>query len=157
MRSCFGLICLLLIAAAAGCESGSKPAASNEKNAAAAASPATKSAAGDEAHFAKAITEASFETDVVQSDKVVLLDCWAPWCGPCLKIAPVVEEIAKEFDGQAVVAKLDVDTAPGIAGKFQIDAIPALLFFKDGKVVDKIIGVESKEQIVAKLKSVMGK
>lgn len=157
MRSCFSLVCLLLIAVAAGCESGSKPAASNEKNAAAAASPATKPAAGNEAHFAKVITEASFETDVVQSDKVVLLDCWAPWCGPCLKIAPVVEEIAKEFDGQAVVAKLDVDTAPGIAGKFQIDAIPALLFFKDGKVVDKIIGVEPKEQIVAKLKSVMGK
>lgn len=156
-NSMFKILSLLLLCAAVGCEakkSDSAPAA-NSGTKSAAVAPAT-SAGGAESHYAKVTSEASFETDVLKSDQVVLVDFWAPWCGPCKAIAPAIEEIAKEFEGKAVVAKLDVDTAPGIATKYDINGIPALLFFKNGEVVDKIIGAQPKEQIVAKLKSVMG-
>ncbi|MCE2791991.1 MAG: thioredoxin [Planctomycetota bacterium] len=169
MKKLIGLCSVLLMVGLVGCEAAKTPdkAASPEKGGkqAAANGPATTAGAGNqvtaaagesETHFAKVISEASFETDVLKSDQVVLVDCWAPWCGPCRQIAPVIEEIAKDFEGQAVIAKLDVDTAPGISQKYEINAIPALLIFKNGEVVDKIVGLQPKEQIVAKLKSVMG-
>lgn len=163
MKKLIGLGCVLLLAGMVGCEGAKAPEKTNKDAAAnkpaasvGAGSQAAASAGDSESHFAKVLSEASFETDVLKSDQVVLVDCWAPWCGPCRQIAPVVEEIAKEFEGQAVIAKLDVDTAPGISQKYEINAIPALLFFKNGEVVDKIVGVQPKEQIVAKLKSVMG-
>lgn len=163
MKKLIGLCSLLCLIGLVGCEGAKAPEKTNKE--AAANSPAASAAGGSQAavsagdsetHFARVISEASFETDVLKSDQVVLVDCWAPWCGPCRQIAPVVEEIAKDFEGQAVIAKLDVDTAPGISQKYEINAIPALLFFKNGEVVDKIVGVQPKEQIVAKLKSVMG-
>lgn len=153
----FSFLSLLLLVNFVGCEakkSDSAPAANSGAKSAAVV-PAT-AAGGSESHYAKVTSETSFEADVLKSDQVVMVDFWAPWCGPCKAIAPSIEEIAKEFEGKAVVAKLDVDTAPGIASKYEINGIPALLFFKNGEVVDKIIGAQPKEQIVAKLKSVMG-
>ena len=168
MKKLIGLLSMLLLVGLVGCDAAKAPEkADNQKGGkdSAAKTPASSAGAGNqaavssgesEAHYSKVLNEASFETDVLKSDQVVLVDCWAPWCGPCRQIAPVVEEIAKEFEGQAVIGKLVVDTAPGISEKYGINAIPALLFFKNGEVVDKIVGVQPKEQIVAKLKSVMG-
>ena len=81
----------------------------------------------------------------------VLVDCWAPWCGPCRMIAPVMDQLAAESGGRYVVAKLNVDENPGTAGRFGIDGIPALLIFKNGQLVDKIIGLQPKQAIAARL------
>ncbi|MDY0200644.1 MAG: thioredoxin [Bacteroidales bacterium] len=103
--------------------------------------------------MALAITDANFEELVLKSDKPVLLDFWAEWCGPCRIIGPFVEEIAKEFEGKAVVGKVDVDSNPGVAGKFGIRNIPTILFFKGGEVVDKQIGVVQKAALIKKLEA----
>ena len=81
----------------------------------------------------------------------VLVDCWAPWCGPCRMIAPVMDQLAAESNDRYVVAKLNVDENPATAGRFHIDGIPALLIFKNGQMVDKIVGVQPKQAIAAKL------
>ena len=83
--------------------------------------------------------------------KPVLVDCWAPWCGPCRTIAPVMDQLASESGGRYVVAKLNVDENPGTATRFQIDGIPALLIFKNGKLVDKIVGLQPKQTIASRL------
>ncbi|MGV8878429.1 MAG: thioredoxin [Sphingobacteriaceae bacterium] len=97
------------------------------------------------------ITDANFEEVVLKSDKPVLVDFWAEWCGPCRMVGPVVEEIAKEFMGKAVVGKVNVDNNPGISMKFGIRNIPALLFFKNGEIVDKQIGAVPKSVLAEKL------
>ena len=81
----------------------------------------------------------------------MLVDFWATWCGPCKVIAPVIEEIATDYHGRVKVAKLDVDTAPALAQKYGVQAIPTLLFFKDGKVIDQSLGVVSKRELQGKL------
>lgn len=151
-----GVAGLLSLAVLVGCEAKKNEPAPKPGGAKSAANTPSISAGASEKYAVKVTSEASFEADVLKSEQVVLVDFWAPWCGPCKLIAPTIEEIAEEFEGQAVVAKLDVDTAPGIASKYEIKGIPALLFFKNGEVVDTIVGVQPKEQIVAKLKSVMG-
>ena len=83
--------------------------------------------------------------------KPVLVDAWAPWCGPCRMIAPVMDQLAAESGGHYVVAKLNVDENPGTASRFRIDGIPALLIFKNGQLVDKIVGLQPKQAIAAKL------
>ncbi len=87
------------------------------------------------------ITDAEFESVVLQSDKPVLLDLWADWCVPCHMIAPAVEDLAVEFDGQALVAKIDVDANPMVPQKYGIMGIPTLLLFKEGQEADRIVGV----------------
>lgn len=96
-------------------------------------------------------TDANFEQEVLKSDKPVLIDFWAVWCGPCKMIAPFVKEIASEYEGKVKVGKVDVDNNPQISVTYGIRSIPTLLIFKGGKVVDQIIGAVPKNTITAKL------
>lgn len=102
------------------------------------------------------ITDDNFESTVLQSDKPVLIDFWAVWCGPCRAVAPIVEQIAEEYDGRAVVGKLDVDNNRDTAMKYGIQAIPTLFLVKGGEVVDKIVGnVADKNNIKARLDALL--
>ena len=97
------------------------------------------------------ITDANFDEVVLKSDKPVLVDFWAEWCGPCRMVGPIVEELAGEYDGKAVVGKVDVDSNPGISMKFGIRNIPTLLVFKNGEIVDKQVGAVPKHILKGKL------
>jgi thioredoxin 1 len=101
------------------------------------------------------VNDTNFDEVVLKSDKPVMVDFWAEWCGPCRMIAPFVEEMSKEFEGKALVVKCDVDNSPGISTKFGIRNIPTVLFFKDGKVADKQIGAVPKTNFVAKLNALV--
>jgi len=97
------------------------------------------------------LTDANFDELVLKSDKPVLVDFWAEWCGPCRMVGPTVEELSKEYEGKAVIGKMDVDSNPNVSMQFGIRNIPALLFFKNGQVVDKQIGVAPKSVLAGKL------
>lgn len=97
------------------------------------------------------VTDANFENEVLKSDKPVLVDFWAEWCGPCRMIAPIVEEIAKEYNGTLKVGKMDVDANPQVSMQFGIRSIPTLLIFKGGRVVDQVIGAVPKRVLTEKL------
>ena len=100
-------------------------------------------------------TESNWDEQVLQSELPVLVDFWADWCGPCKMIAPSVHDMAEEYDGQLNVAKLDVDNAPSIALKYGVRSIPALIFFKDGRPVDQIVGAVPKAVLKKKVDSVL--
>lgn len=101
------------------------------------------------------ITDSNFEELVLKSDKPVLLDFWAVWCGPCRMIAPIVEEMAKEYEGKAVIGQVDVDNNTAVATKFGIRNIPTILFFKDGEIIDKQVGAVPKKTLVEKLEAML--
>lgn len=101
-------------------------------------------------------TDADFKADVLQSDKPVLVDYWAEWCGPCKMIAPAVHDLALEYDGKLNVAKVDVDDNPNIAMKYGIRSIPALIFFKGGQPVDQVVGALPKGALKRKIDAVLG-
>jgi thioredoxin 1 len=101
------------------------------------------------------LNDANFEHEVIASQSPVLVDFWAEWCGPCRAITPIVEEIAGQYAGRLKVGKVNVDDSAGTATRFGIRSIPSLLFFKDGKVVDTIIGAVPKGEILRKLDKVL--
>ena len=103
--------------------------------------------------MALVITDANFEEVVLKSDKPVLVDFWAEWCGPCRMVGPVVEELANEYAGKAIIGKVHVDNNPEVSMKFGIRNIPALLFFKNGEIVDKQIGAVPKSVLAGKLEA----
>jgi thioredoxin 1 len=92
-------------------------------------------------------TDASFDTDILKSDIAVLVDYWAPWCGPCKMIAPVLEELSSELGESVKIAKVNVDDNPMSAGQYGVMSIPTLVLFKDGQPVDKVVGFQSKDQL----------
>jgi thioredoxin 1 len=96
---------------------------------------------------APAVTDASFEQDVLKSDKPVLVDFWAPWCGPCRMVAPIVDEIAKDFEGKIKVYKLNTDENPSVASQYGIRSIPTLMIFKGGEKVDTVVGAVPKNTL----------
>ena len=97
------------------------------------------------------LTDANFDELVIKSEIPVLVDFWAEWCGPCRMVGPLVEELAKEYEGKAVIGKLNVDDNPGVSVQFGIRNIPALLYFKNGQVVDKQVGAVPKSILANKL------
>ena len=101
------------------------------------------------------ISDATFDQEVVKADTLVLVDFWADWCGPCKMIAPIVEELAEEYDGRIKFTKLDVDSNPKSATNFGIRGIPTLLIFNDGKPVDQVVGAVSKAALKKRLEEAL--
>jgi len=99
------------------------------------------------------LTDQNFDEEVLKSNKPVLIDFWAPWCGPCQMFGPIIEEVAKEIGDKAKILKLNVDENQETAEKYNISGIPAILFFKDGKEVERMTGVQQKDALIKKLES----
>ena len=105
--------------------------------------------------FSTELTDANFAGQVLESGKPVMVDFWAQWCGPCLQIGPSIEELAQEYDGRAVIGKLDIDSNAAVADKFGIRSIPTILFFKNGQLVDKQVGAAPKASLKKKLDALL--
>src|SRR5215203_1435545 len=103
--------------------------------------------------MAKAFTDSNFQNEVITSDKLTVVDFWAEWCGPCRAIGPVIDELSKEYDGKVNVGKVNVDENPQISMNYGITSIPAILFIKDGQVVDKLVGAQPKSNFVKKIET----
>ncbi len=101
------------------------------------------------------VNDSNFEDVVIKSDKPVVVDFWAEWCGPCRMISPIIEEISAEYTGKVLVVKCDVDSSPGVSSKYGIRNIPTVLFFKDGKIADKQVGAVPKNNFLVKLNALI--
>jgi thioredoxin 1 len=101
------------------------------------------------------ITDGNFEEVVMKSDKPVVVDFWAAWCGPCRMVGPIIEEMANEYGDKAVIGKVDVDHNPGVSAQFGIRNIPTILFIKNGEIVDKLVGAAPKATFTAKLDAIL--
>jgi len=105
--------------------------------------------------MAEAVTSASWDQEVLKSSTLVLVDFWAVWCGPCRMVAPIVDEISKEYAGKLKVLKLNTDENPDVAGRYKIMGIPTLMFFKNGERVDQVVGAVPKAQLKTKVDSLL--
>ena len=105
--------------------------------------------------MALAVNDSNFDEVVVKSDKPVMVDFWAEWCGPCRMVAPIIEEISNEYSERILVVKCDVDSNPGVAARYGIRNIPTILFFKDGSIADKQVGSAAKKIFVTKLEALV--
>lgn len=105
--------------------------------------------------MAKQFTDSNFDAEVLKSDKPVLVDLWAEWCGPCRMLTPIIEELHAEYDGKAIIGKLNVDENPEVSAKYGVRSIPTLLIFKNGELVDKQVGVVPKSALAKKLDAQM--
>ncbi len=103
-----------------------------------------------------AFTDSSFKKDVLESDKPVLVDFWAPWCGPCRMVGPILEELSKEFAGKIKIGKVNVDENSKVAGQYGVMSIPTLLFFKGGKVSEQLVGALPKQELKKKIEEHIG-
>lgn len=97
------------------------------------------------------VSDDTFQREVLSASGLVLLDCWAPWCGPCRMVGPIMDQLASESNGRYRIAKLNVDENPRTAAQFQIQSIPTMLIFKDGKLIDRLIGAQPKQAIAERL------
>jgi len=107
--------------------------------------------------MAEAVTSATWDQEVLKAPGLVLVDFWAVWCGPCRMVAPIVDELAKDYAGKLKVVKLNTDENPDIAGKYQIRGIPTLMFFKGGQTVDQVVGAVPKAQLKTKVDTLLAK
>ena len=105
--------------------------------------------------MAKQLTPQEFQTEVLDSKELVLVDFFATWCGPCKMMAPVIDQLAEEMDGKAKIFKIDVDEARDLAAKYRIMSVPTLMFFKNGEVVDQIMGAVPKDRLVDKINALI--
>lgn len=106
--------------------------------------------------MAHEFTDASFQQEVLQSDKVTLIDLWAEWCGPCRMMTPIVEELSTEYNGRAVIGKLNVDDNPEVPTEYNVRGIPTFLLFKNGELKEKIVGAQTKKTLQDKIEALLG-
>lgn len=103
--------------------------------------------------MAKEFNDSNFQTEVLDSDKLTVVDFWAEWCGPCRAIGPVIDELSKEYEGKVNIGKVNVDVNPQVSTNYGITSIPAILFIKNGEVVDKLVGAQPKGNFVKKIEA----